>query len=65
MLKEKIQRMPGVGSVIIGGERRYAMRIWLDPLQMAAHGLTAQDIEAAIRSENAEIPGGRVEGDTA
>jgi len=62
VLKERIQRMPGVGSVIIGGERRYAMRIWLDPLKMAAHGLTAQDIEIAVRSENAEIPGGRVEG---
>lgn len=62
VLKEKIQRLTGVGSVIIGGERRYAMRVWLDPLRMAAHRLTAQDIEAAIRSENAEIPGGRVEG---
>jgi multidrug efflux pump len=62
VLKEKIQRMPGVGSVIIGGERRYAMRVWLDPLKMAAHGLTAQDIERAVRSENAEIPGGRIEG---
>ena len=62
VLKEKIQRMPGVGSVILGGERRYAMRVWLDPLRMAAHGLTAQDIEAAVRKENAEIPGGRVEG---
>jgi multidrug efflux pump len=62
ILKEKIQRIPGVGSVIIGGERRYAMRVWLDPLRMAAHGLSAQDIENAVRSENAEIPGGRVEG---
>jgi multidrug efflux pump len=62
VLKERIQRLPGVGSVIIGGERRYAMRVWLDPLRMAAHGLTAQDIEAAVRRENAEIPAGRVEG---
>jgi multidrug efflux pump len=62
VLKEKIQRLPGVGSVIIGGERRYAMRVWLDPMRMAAHGLTARDIEAAIRRENAEIPAGRVEG---
>lgn len=62
VLKERIQRLPGVGSVIIGGERRYAMRVWLDPLRMAAHGLTTQDIEAAIRRENAEIPAGRVEG---
>ncbi len=62
ILKERIQRLPGVGSVIIGGERRYAMRVWLDPLRMAAHGLTTQDIEAAIRRENTEIPAGRVEG---
>ena len=62
ILKEKIQRLPGVGSVIIGGERRYAMRVWLDPLRMAGHGLTTQDVEAAVRGENAEIPGGRVEG---
>ncbi|TLY31391.1 MAG: efflux RND transporter permease subunit, partial [Ignavibacteria bacterium] len=59
VLKEKIQRLPGVGSVIIGGERRYAMRVWLDPLRMAGHGLTTQDVEVAIRGENAEIPGGR------
>lgn len=62
ILKERIQRLPGVGSVIIGGERRYAMRVWLDPLRMAGHGLTTQDIEAAIRRENTEIPAGRVEG---
>lgn len=62
VLKERIQRLPGVGSVIIGGERRYAMRIWLNPLRMAAFNLTTQDVEAAIRRENAEIPGGRVEG---
>ena len=62
VLKEKIQRFAGVGSVIIGGERRYAMRVWLDPLRLASHGLTTQDVEAAIRGENAEIPGGRVEG---
>lgn len=62
VLKDRIQRLPGVGSVIIGGERRYAMRVWLDPLRMAAHGLTTQDVESAIRRENAEIPGGRVEG---
>ncbi len=62
VLKERIQRLPGVGSVILGGERRYAMRVWLDPLLMASHGLTTQDVEAAIRRENAEIPGGRVEG---
>ena len=64
ILKERIQRLPGVGSVIIGGERRYAMRVWLDPLRMAAHGLTTGDVEAAIRNANAEIPSGRIEGET-
>jgi multidrug efflux pump len=63
VLKEKLQRMPGIGSVIIAGERRYAMRVWLHPLQMAAHQLTTHDIEAALRNENAEIPSGRVEGE--
>ena len=63
VMKERLQRITGVGSVIIAGERRYAMRVWLDPQRMAAHGLTTQDVENAIRQENTEIPGGRVEGE--
>lgn len=63
VLKEKIQRLSGVGGVFLGGERRYAMRVWIDPLRMAAHKLTTADIEMAVRNENAEIPGGRVEGE--
>ena len=62
ILKERLQRLPGVGSVFIGGERRYAMRVWLDPQRMAARGVTSVDIDRAIQVENAEIPGGRVEG---
>ena len=62
VLKEQLQRLEGVGSVFVGGERRYAMRIWLDSQRMAAHGLTTQDIENAVRAGNVEIPGGRVEG---
>src|SRR5574341_769929 len=60
LLKERILRLDGVGSIFMGGERRYAMRVWLDSQRMAARGLTPQDIENAIRSENAEIPAGRV-----
>jgi multidrug efflux pump len=63
VLKERLQRLPGIGSVFIGGQRRYAMRVWLDPLRMAARGVTTADVESAIRLANAEIPGGRVEGD--
>ncbi len=62
ILKERLQRLPGVGNIFIGGERRYAMRVWLEPMTMASYGLTVQDVERAIREENAEIPGGRVEG---
>lgn len=62
-LKERIQRLPGVASVFIGAARRYAMRVWLDLDRMGAHGLTTQDVENAIRLANAEIPGGRVEGE--
>src|SRR6185503_8548841 len=62
VLKERLQRLPGVGNIFLGGERRYAMRVWLDPARMAAHGLTTQDVENGIRAGNAEIPAGRVEG---
>lgn len=63
ILKERLLRLPGVGSIFMGGERRYAMRVWLDSQRMAARGLTPQDVENAIRTENAEIPAGRVEGE--
>ncbi|MBK9304118.1 MAG: efflux RND transporter permease subunit [bacterium] len=63
VLKDRLQRLPGVGSVFIGGERRYAMRVWLDPQRLAARGLTAGDVSAALARENAEIPAGRVEGE--
>ncbi len=63
VLKERILRLPGVGSIFFGGERRYAMRVWLETQKMAAYGVSTQDIENAIRRENAEIPGGRVEGE--
>jgi multidrug efflux pump len=62
VLKERLLRMPGVGSVIIGGERKYAMRIWLDPARLAAYGLTVVDVDNAIQGQNAEIPSGRIEG---
>ncbi|MEO6463456.1 MAG: efflux RND transporter permease subunit, partial [Candidatus Eisenbacteria bacterium] len=62
ILAERIQRLEGVGSVFVGAARRYAMRIWLEPQKLAAYGLTVGDIDAALRSENAEIPSGRIEG---
>lgn len=63
VLQERLQTIPGVSSVSIYGLRRPAMRLWLDPMKMAAHGVTAQDVSAAVRSENVEAPGGKIKGE--
>ena len=61
LVKSQLQTVPGVGSVFIAGERRYAMRVWLSTAQLSARGLTVQDVERAIRSRNVEVPAGRIE----
>ncbi len=61
LVKSQLQSVPGVGSVFIAGERRYSMRVWLSTAQLAARGLTVQDVERAIRSRNVEVPAGRIE----
>ncbi len=58
---DRLKNMTGVADVQIYGERRYAMRIWVDRERLAAFNLTVQDIEAALRAQNAEIPAGRIE----
>ncbi len=58
---DRLKTLPGVASVIIGGERRYAMRIWLDRERLAAYALTPQDVEDALRRQNIEVPSGRIE----
>ncbi len=60
-LIDQLAIVDGVSAVQIGGARRYAMRIWLDRKEMAARGVTASDIEAALRRENVELPAGRIE----
>ncbi|HKJ25640.1 MAG TPA: efflux RND transporter permease subunit, partial [Myxococcota bacterium] len=60
-LTDRFSTVPGVARVRISGERRYAMRIWLDRGLLAAHGLTATDVEDALRTENVELPAGRLE----
>jgi multidrug efflux pump len=60
-VKEQLQTIPEVGSVDILGEKRYSIKILLDPDRLAAHGLTASDIAAVIRCESIELPGGRIE----
>lgn len=61
VVKERLQRLPGVGSVPIGGEKRLAIRIYLDASRLGAHRLTVNDVVEALRRENVEIPSGRVE----
>ena len=63
-VKEQLQTIPDVSSVQIWGEKRYSMRIWLDPTKLAAHGLTPVDVKNAITNENVELPSGSIEGNT-
>jgi multidrug efflux pump len=60
-LQDRFSVLPGVARVRIGGGQAYAMRVWLDRNKMAARGLTVQDIESALRSENVELPAGSIE----
>jgi len=59
-VKDAIKRVPGVGDVVIFGERKYAMRIWLDPTRLATRGLTANDVVNALLEQNVEIPAGQL-----
>ncbi|MDA0360440.1 MAG: efflux RND transporter permease subunit [Proteobacteria bacterium] len=60
-LTDPLKTLPGVATVIIGGERRYAMRVWIDREKLASRGLTIQDVETALRQQNLDSPGGRIE----
>src|SRR5687767_10355444 len=60
-VKDRLQSINGVAEARIFGERRYAMRIWLDAARLAAYNLTPQDIENALRMQNVEVPAGRIE----
>lgn len=60
-LQDRFSVLPGVARVRIGGGLEYSMRVWLDRNKMAARGLTAQDVENALRSENVELPAGSIE----
>lgn len=60
--KERLQTIPGVSSVQIWGDKRWAMRLWLDPVKLAGYELTPLDVRNAITRENVELPSGRIEG---
>ncbi|QHT69965.1 efflux RND transporter permease subunit [Rhodocytophaga rosea] len=63
VIKERMQTIPGVKRVGIAGEKKYAMRLRIDPVKLAAYQLTPLDIEQALRKENVDLPSGRIEGD--
>ncbi|MBO9573995.1 MAG: efflux RND transporter permease subunit, partial [Chitinophagaceae bacterium] len=62
VLVERLQTIPGVSSIQIWGEKKYAMRIWFDPLKLSAYNLTPGDVEAALSRENIELPSGKIAG---
>ncbi len=64
VLVERLQTIPGVSSVQVWGERRYAMRIWLDPAKLSAYGLTPLDVQTALNEENVELPSGKISGNS-
>ncbi|HMF54386.1 MAG TPA: efflux RND transporter permease subunit, partial [Edaphobacter sp.] len=59
-VKDALKRVPGVGDVLIFGERKYAMRLWLDPNRLAARGLTALDVTNALSEQNVEVAAGQL-----
>lgn len=62
VLVERLQTIPGVSYIRIWGEKRYAMRMWLDPLKMAGYGITFSDVQVALNKQNIELPSGKLSG---
>ena len=62
VLKERLQTIPGVSEIRVWGERKYSMRLWLDPVKMAALGISPVDVQQALARENVELPSGAVQG---
>ncbi len=63
-IRDRLAKLPGVANVILGGERRYTMRLWLDNPRLRAHNLTVADVAEALQRENVDIPSGRIEGES-
>lgn len=62
VIAQRIQTIPGVSSVQIWGQKRYAMRIWLDPVKLASYGVTVAEIYSALNAQNVELPSGKIKG---
>ena len=64
VLAERFQTIPGISNIQIWGQKRYAMRLWLDPVRLSSFGLTPQDVKTALDKENVELPSGKIAGNT-
>lgn len=62
VIKERLQKVEGVGSITLGGEKKFALRVWLHPDRLVAHNLTVFEVMNALREKNIELPAGRIEG---
>ncbi len=62
VLAERLQTIPGVSTIQIWGQKKYAMRLWMDPTKLSSYGLTPQDIKAALDKQNVELPTGKIAG---
>lgn len=62
VLAQRLQTIPGVSSVQIWGQRKYAMRLWIDPLKLASYGVTVSEVRQALLSQNVELPSGKLSG---
>ncbi len=62
VIAQRLQTIPGVSTIQIWGQKRYAMRLWIDPTKLASYGLTALDIKNALDRENVELPSGKIYG---
>ena len=64
IVKRRVEILPGVGNVIIGGEYQWAMRLWLDPNRLSAYGLSIEDIVSALNQNNVQLPAGQIKSDS-
>ncbi|MBL0049117.1 MAG: efflux RND transporter permease subunit [Bacteroidetes bacterium] len=64
VIAERLQTIPGVSTIQIWGQKKYAMRLWMDPVKLSSYGLTPQDVKVALDKENVELPSGKIAGNT-
>ncbi len=62
VIAERLQTIPGVSSVQIWGQKRYSMRLWIDPVKLSSYGVTVSDVRTALEKQNVELPSGKLTG---